>query len=288
VLIRDRRSGRHGVAMMTVEALGFWGTVGANILSGIAVALVIATLGVVVARVFTRRWQDAQARRDRDLAGVVDFYRAYAEFFATWKVWNTYQPDRHPDLKLNQLGDGQRFDLLQAASRAEAGIEFMLLRIAAERSLSNEEAAALWCLRTAAKELRYAMRNKHALNWWRTPRSAHQPGYDAYQAFKSLSSFLARLLVDSEGRRELPSRRDARERHSEITGNLEQLAYVKQLQATDKAQLTAADKDTGWVLLFERLEQGLLEQGRPRPWPTWPIEFWRRWRPRRVTPLAKR
>ncbi len=264
--------------MMTVEALGFWGTVGANILSGIAVALVVAALGVVVAMVFTRRWQDAQARRDRDLAGVVDFYRAYAGFFATWKVWNAYQPDRHPDLKLNQLGDGQRFDLLQAASRAEAGIEFMLLRIAAERSLSNEETAALWCLRTAAKELRDAMRNKHALNWWRTPTSAHQPGYDAYQAFKGLSSFLARLLVDSEGRRKLPSRRDARERHREITGNLEQLAYVEDLQATNKAQLTAAKKDISWVLLFDRLEQGLLEQGHPRPWP---IELWRRQRPRR-------
>jgi hypothetical protein len=161
--------------MMTVGALGFWDTVG-NILSGIVVALVVAALGVVVAMVFTQRWQDAQARRDRDLAGAVDFYRAYAEFFATWKVWNTYQPDRHPDLELNQLGDGQHFDLLRAASRAEARIEFMLLRIAAERSLSNEAAAALWCLRTAAKQLRYAMREKRSLSWWRTQSPTYHPG----------------------------------------------------------------------------------------------------------------
>ena len=250
------------------SAAGFWSTVGGNIISGIVVAAFVALLGLGVALLITNKWQVAQARRDRDLAGVVDFYRAYAQFFAIWKVWNSYSRERHPSTKLKELDDGQRFDLLEEASRAEAGIEFMLLRIASEHPLRKEETAALWCLRTAVKQLRYAMRDNHPLNWWRTPTVAHKPGYDAYEAFKGLSSFLARLLVDSSGRQTLPSRRDSRDRHREITGNVTDLPYVKQLLDTDQAfyhQLAypaERDKRSIWVLLSNRLQPILLAQGR--------------------------
>lgn len=252
---------------MNPSAAGFWSTVGANIISGIVVAAFVALLGLGAAVLITNKWQIAQARRDRDLAGVVDFYRAYAQFFAIWKVWNSYSRERHPSTKLKELDDGQRFDLLEEASRAEAAIEFMLLRIAAEHSLSKEETAALWCLRTAVKQLRYVMRDNHALNWWRTQTAAHKSGYDAYEAFKGLSSFLARLLVDSSGRQTLPSRRDSRDRHREITGNVTDLPYVKQLEGSDPAfydQLAhpaESDKRNIWVLLNDRLQPVLLAQG---------------------------
>ena len=138
----------------------------------------------------------------------------------------------------------------------------MLFRIAAEQPLSDEEAAALWCLRTAVKQLRYAI-EKEALSWWRTPTTAHKPGYDAYRTFKSLSSFLARVLVDSGENQRPPSRRDSRDRHLEITGNLDDLTYVKHLRDSDMAsyqELVAGASKDPWVQLYNRLEESRLAE----------------------------
>jgi hypothetical protein len=163
-----------------------------------------------------------------------------------------------PPPSLKEIDDSQRFALLEAASRAEAGIEFMLLRIATENGISDEQSAALWCLRTAVKQLRYAMRKNDALSWWRTKTDAHLEGYDAYQAFKGLSSFLARLLADSTGQQKLPARQNALDRHREITGNFEELSYAKLLQRDDNQYQRVTRAPKRWALLYDYLEPRLL------------------------------
>ncbi|MFJ9870960.1 hypothetical protein [Streptomyces sp. NPDC101165] len=242
---------------------------GETIAAGMVVAGFAALLGLVVTVVFTSRREQAQRRLERDLAAAAELYRCYGELFAVWKAWNNQA--RREDVEANlrparpHPPDEQRWsELLSAASRAEGGFEALLIRITQERDLNgrDRELATLWCLRQAAKQLRYAIRQGEQLVWWRSDNhydSAGQAGYRGYQAFKTLTSAVAGMLLEpSRKPRGKGDERLAALREVTGDGKTFTTLYKEQLDRENKSRsqrpnlLNQLD-DWEWVVITETL-----------------------------------
>ena len=112
----------------------------------------------------------------------------YGHFFAAWKAWEHFKRMDGDDAHGSSHVDGRRA-LLTLASEAEGAYESLIIRISLEKSLTDNDRRAMWALRFALKQLRYAIRNDQLLDWWRSdgpPASARAAGFRDYQAFKSL------------------------------------------------------------------------------------------------------
>jgi hypothetical protein len=93
------------------------------------------------------------------------------------------------------VSEQRHSELVGEAATAEGGYESFIIRIVLEHDLSKDQRAALWCLRFALKELRYAVRDSKPLNWWRSDFRADD-GYREYQAFKGLVPIVVRILIE--------------------------------------------------------------------------------------------
>jgi hypothetical protein len=207
------------------DQMGLGDTILANAVSGLIVAFVVAIIGVVIARWYTERREAAQARRERDLAAAAELYRVYGQFFATLKVWNAHLRTRtssNPQVTPLVFPDPpRRSELLGAAAAAEGGFEALLIRITLEHDVGRDQRAALWCLRTAYKQLRRAIRYGQPLLWWRSDihgNGLDHDGYRAYQAFKMLTSLVADELLTGLGAPALPAIESRLEALRQVTG----------------------------------------------------------------------
>jgi hypothetical protein len=179
--------------------------VGLDAASGIGVDLLKAAFGVLLASILawaigTRiayRWEDIKRHRESDLAACKEFYRVYGEFFATWKLWETYL--RYPDIS---KPEDARWLLLGKASSAEAGFEALLVKLASERTLDDDAMRLIPCFRQAYQQLRERMRKNQPLEWWTRSDPLTRP-YREYRAFKALAAYFAAQLASEQPRRGL-------------------------------------------------------------------------------------
>ncbi|HEV3406725.1 MAG TPA: hypothetical protein VG364_08985 [Candidatus Dormibacteraeota bacterium] len=206
--------------------MGLGDTILANAVSGLIVAFVVAIIGVIIARWYTERREAAQARRERDLAAAAELYRVYGQFFATLKVWNAHLGGTRTSSKTQVTplvfpDAARRSELLGAAAAAEGGFEALLIRITLEHDVGRDQRAALWCLRTAYKQLRRAIRRGEPLLWWRSDIHGNglgHDGYRAYQAFKMLTSLVADEMLSGPGTPALPAIESRLEALRQVTG----------------------------------------------------------------------
>ena len=82
-------------------------------------ALVLA-LGWLVGQRLTYAWSVRQKRREFQLSSAQQFYLAYGEFFAVWKLWNRLDCPA-------SVFDERRWELHKRAAAAEAIIEGTLV-----------------------------------------------------------------------------------------------------------------------------------------------------------------
>jgi hypothetical protein len=187
--------------------MDFWHTVASNVLSGVAVALVVAGLAWGLTDRYTAKRERAAAWQERDLRAAADLYRVHGQFFSAWKTWN-YHFTR--DGTARALDDPRRSEIVEVAAQAEGGFESFFLRVALEHDLTTNQEAAMWCLRFAFKELRYAIRKDRPLGWWRSDTHKVGPsgnnsetlgrGYRDYQCIKKLLSTVTEILVEGQDR----------------------------------------------------------------------------------------
>jgi hypothetical protein len=178
--------------------MSFLQTTLSQFLAGVGVAVIVVAFAWLVTDRFAARRARAQARQQRSLAAAEELYRVYGQFFGVWKQWE--HAKRKPDS--SAAGPAEvRGRLLGEAGQVEGSYESLLVRIAMEQPVGAEDRAALWAMRFALKQLRYAIRQDRALGWWRSdihPSDAGREGYRQYQAFKSLSTRVATILVAAD------------------------------------------------------------------------------------------
>lgn len=264
--------------------MGIWGTAAANVISGLVVLGATARLGYFIAVRYTYKREAAQARQQRNLAAAAELYRVYGDFFAAWKVWNAHLRSAKPPsgAQLAQLGppdDRRRSELLTAAAQAEGGFEALLIRLALEHNLTDDQRTTLWCLRSASQQLRRAMKAGEPLLWWKSDIHSGDVGHDgyrAYQAFKKLTSLSAGMLLDA---RDMPAVESRLQALRQVTSSVKEFTtrdgrFNQAIEAERTARLCSPDRaqrDWEWIVVAEQLQpaevaspRGTMDRQQPR------------------------
>jgi hypothetical protein len=166
-------------------------------------AIVVLALGWVVGRKLTYELNVRQKRRDFQLTASQQFYAAYGEFFAVWKLWNR--------LEHSSAGfEDRRWELHKRAASAEAIVEGTLVKLSSELILTPQQINSLGRFRQAFQQLREVIRDNRQLPW-------SDSEHPEYKTFKALTVYVAALL-GSEWRHR-PSTQQATHQLREITSN---------------------------------------------------------------------
>lgn len=203
--------------------MGVWREVLLDAAAGAIVAVVAGLLAWLLGSRYSARRAEAAAELARDLAAAEELYRAYGQFFAVWKAW-AFHTHSSAGQRANPASPERRGELVEQAGGVEALYEAFLVRVTSERELSADEQAALWALRFAFKQLRYAIEKDVPLEWWRVGALHNRPeGAREYDAMKALMSVVSRFTAARGGRSARPSSHVAQEQLATVTGAGEQV-----------------------------------------------------------------
>lgn len=213
-----------------LDAIGF------EMMKALIGPVVAVGLAWLVGNRLSAEWALRQRRREHSLASVAEFYRLYGEFFALWKLCNYAFRDAD-----HEMGDDTLWDLMRRAAALEANGEAILLRIASELTLSDDDIKTLGLFRQGVQLLRQSIVKQRILGW---SSSEHRE----YQAFKGLSVGVAALAAKVGGGTAPPLDKAQRQLR-EITHNKwskEWLATIARRDETPvQAELEAATAEGG-------------------------------------------
>ena len=92
--------------------------------------LLLLALTWLVGQRLSYQWSIRQKREELRLSSLQQFYLAYGEFFAVWKLWNRL------DQKTEKFDD-RRWELLKRAAAAESIVEGTLVKLSLEINLES-------------------------------------------------------------------------------------------------------------------------------------------------------
>jgi hypothetical protein len=167
-------------------------------------ALVVLALGWLVGQRLTYVWSVRQKRREFQLSISQQFYVAYGEFFAVWKLWNRLD-------RTAAAFEDRGWELHKRAAAAEAIIEGTLVKLSSELTLDEEQINGLGRFRQAFQQLRQSIRQNRLLPW----SDSENP---EYKTFKTLAVRVAALL-GKDWQRNPPSSERAGTQLLQITSN---------------------------------------------------------------------
>lgn len=212
-----------------LDALGF------EVLKAVIGPVIAVGLAWLVGNRLSSEWAIRQRRREHSLASVAEFYRLYGEFFALWKMCNYAFRDAD-----HETDDATLWDLMRRSAALEANGESILLRIATELALSDDDIRTLGLFRQGVQLLRQSIVKQRILGW---SSSEHRE----YQAFKGLSVGVAALAA-KVGSGQPPPLEKAQRQLREITHNKwskEWLATIARRDETPvQAELEKVDADS--------------------------------------------
>lgn len=128
-------------------------------------------------------WHARHRRRELDLRTAETFHRLYGEFFALWQLWSYWVED----LRGGGAPAVSRWELLERATAAEAGVEAVLGTLASQRALPPETVADLGRFRQAFRSLREAIRDGK-------PVEGRTSSDERYRSFQELATSVAALI----------------------------------------------------------------------------------------------
>jgi hypothetical protein len=138
----------------------------------------------LVGQKIVARWDVIKKQRELDIAVARDFQKLYGEFKEISRLWRicTYRGGK-PNIK---LPDSIAAELLRRATAAEGGVESIIMKLATERVLSEEDTRALGLFRQAYQMLREAIRDSQPLEWTHDSKE--------YHLYNDVASKVARLV----------------------------------------------------------------------------------------------
>jgi hypothetical protein len=187
-------------ASMAVLASGLLGSLFAALVAVISAKYVIPKA--------QDRWDKIKKQRELDLIAVGEFHTFYGEFLALRKLWNA--PLREGSKF--QMSTKFAWDCLGRATAIEGGVESLLVKVAADRRLTEDQIDALGATRQAFQSLRRAIRDRQELKW----TYDNEPHY---VALKVLAAHMSGLLANSPGLESHPSSEEAAANLRSITSN---------------------------------------------------------------------
>lgn len=203
-----------------LDALGF------EVLKAVIGPVIAVGLAWLVGNRLSSEWAIRQRRREHSLASVAEFYRLYGEFFALWKMCNYAFRDAD-----HETDDATLWDLMRRSAALEANGESILLRIATELALSDDDIRTLGLFRQGVQLLRQSIVKQRILGW---SSSEHRE----YQAFKGLSVGVAALAA-KVGSGQPPPLEKAQRQLREITHNKWSKEWLATIARRDETPVQA-------------------------------------------------
>jgi hypothetical protein len=198
-----------------------------NAALSLAVATITLGLGWLVGQRLTYRWNIRQKRREAQMSIAQQFYSAYGEFFALWKLWNRLDPDA-------ASFEERRWELHKRAAAAEACIESILVKLSSELRLDQDQIATLGCFRQGFQTIRQVIQTGVHLPW---SFSEHPQ----YAAFKTLASRMGTLLA-SNWPEQLPTTELAASQFRRITANYWEEVWTNTSMPTAGTETAMTDR----------------------------------------------
>lgn len=164
-------------------------------------ALTMVSSGVIflltwgVGQSISAKWSIRQKRRELQLSAANTFDSLYGEFYKIWKLWKNYKKEGIDCKEVSQ------WDILAMTCTAEAGMEAILVKIASEFKLTDEDIIILGRFRQAYQSLREHIRENKQFTW-------DHPYHPQYMHFKKMGAYIATLLSEFQTAKE-PSREEA-------------------------------------------------------------------------------
>ena len=170
----------------------FWDSVQ---LEMIKTGLTCLTLGLgwFVGQRIIAYWDMRKKRQELDIASATQFHQLYGEFKEVSRLWRVFSFTGDRSKKL-ALPEDMPLELLRRATAAEGNVEAIIVKLATERVLKEEDIKTLGLFRQAYQKLREAIRNGEPLEWiYGTPE---------YTLYNDLASKVACIISPNRtGRR---------------------------------------------------------------------------------------
>lgn len=136
-------------------------------------------------------WDIRKKRQELDIGTATQFHKLYGEFKEVSRLWRTF----------TYTGRGKKLtftktvplELLRRAAAAEGGVEAIIVKLATERRLKEEDIETLGLFRQAYQKLREAIRAKEPLEWTYNTRE--------YTLYNNLAGKTACIISTSKTKR---------------------------------------------------------------------------------------
>jgi hypothetical protein len=125
-------------------------------------AVLVVTGTVIIGQAIVASWQMRNKRRELEIASALVLQQMYGEFKDIWRAWKIVK--NAPRYGLTPPGD-PRFDLLKRATAAESKVEALVVKLAVERNLSDDEIEAVGLFRQGYQQLRQRIRDDQAMDY---------------------------------------------------------------------------------------------------------------------------
>lgn len=125
--------------------------------AGLDVIVAVVTIAVTygLGRLFTDKWDLHQKRREQNLESVRALHDLYGEFKEVLKIWRVAKDKKKPI----SISSEERWDLLKRACSVEGKTEALVMRLAAERNLGDDQPEQIGMFRQAIQSLRQSIRD---------------------------------------------------------------------------------------------------------------------------------
>lgn len=107
-------------------------------------------------------WDIRKKRQELDISTAVQFQQLYGELKEVGRLW---RESRKPKATQMGLPTDLHWSLLTRATNAESKYEAVVMKLASERQLTDDQIAALGVFRQACQQLRQSIRNNEEVSW---------------------------------------------------------------------------------------------------------------------------
>ena len=166
----------------------FWDSVTLEVIKT-GLTILVLGIGWLLGQRIVAYWDIRKKRQELDIATATQFHKLYGEFKEVSRLWRAF---KYSEKKLSYPGE-MSVELLKRAAAAEGELEAIIVKLAVERRLDDDEKKTLGLFRQAYQKLRHAIRGDKDLKWTR--------GTPEYKLYNNLASKTAYLIFSKKATR---------------------------------------------------------------------------------------
>ncbi len=144
-------------------------------------SLLLLAIGWFIGQRIVAYWDIKKKRQELDIATATQFHKLYGEFKEVSRLWRAF---KYRQKKL-AYPESMPVELQRRAAAAEGELEAIIVKLAAERKLDEDEKKTLGLFRQAYQKLREVIRGDEDFIW-----THETPEYKLYNVLASKTAYI--------------------------------------------------------------------------------------------------